>query len=262
MPTYSLITAVLGGHHEYLPETYASLRVQDLPDGWDWERIVREDGETGRPLALLPSDPRISSSTSPRSRAAIARTLALGRARGVVVRALDADDLLTDGALLRDLEALRDHPEVGWCLSPTTDLLPDGTERTGEPVADPGHIQPGYVLDARDQINLLSLAGSALCGYADLIRAVGGWPAVPANDDVALLLAVDEVSAGWMIDNQVCCIAGGREPRRRLWIRPLNKLLMTGDTRCWPGQRHYVAPAGDGSLLKQSTEPLNPVGSL
>jgi glycosyltransferase involved in cell wall biosynthesis len=200
MPTYSLITAVLDGHHEHLPEAYESLRAQDLPEGWDWEWIVREDGATGRPLSVLPSDPRISSSTGARGRAATARTLALGRARGVVVRALDADDLLTDGALLRDLEALREHPEVGWCLSPTTDLLPDGTQRPGELVAGRGHVQPGYFLDARDRINLLSVAGSALCAYADLIRAVGGWPAVPANDDVALLLAVGEVSAGWMID--------------------------------------------------------------
>lgn len=200
MPTYSLITAALDGHHQHLPETYESLRGQDMPDGWEWEWIVREDGETGRPLSLLPSDPRISSSTGPRGRAATARTLALGRARGVIVRALDADDLLTDGALLRDIEALREHPEVGWCLSPTTDLLPDGTERPCEPVAAPGHVPPGYFLDARDQIDLMSVAGSALCAYSDLIRAVGGWPAVPANDDVALLLAVGEVSAGWMID--------------------------------------------------------------
>ncbi|MGH3480393.1 MAG: hypothetical protein ACRDQD_26605, partial [Nocardioidaceae bacterium] len=34
----------------------------------------------------------------------------------------------------------------------------------------------------------------------DLIRAIGGWPAVPANDDVGLLLAVEAVSSGWMID--------------------------------------------------------------
>jgi len=200
MPTYSLITAVLDGHHEHLPETYDSLRAQELPDGWDWEWIVREDGETGRPLSLLPSDPRISSSTGPRGRSATARTLALGRARGVVVRALDADDLLTSGALRRDIETLRNHPDVGWCMSPTTDLLPDGTERPGELIADPGNVQLGYFLDARDQVDLLGVAGSALCAYTDLVRAAGGWPALPANDDVALLLAVEEVSAGWMID--------------------------------------------------------------
>ena len=200
MPTYSLITAVLDGYHEHLPETYGSLRVQELPPGWDWEWIVREDGDTGRPLSVLPSDPRISSSTGPRGRAATARTLALGRARGVIVRALDADDLLTDGALLRDVQTLQEHPDIGWCLSPTTNLLSDGTERPGEPLADPGRIPLGYFLDARDRIDLLSVAGSALCAYASLIRALGGWLAVPANDDVGLLLAVGEVSAGWMID--------------------------------------------------------------
>ena len=63
-------------------------------------------------------------------RAPRARTVALSRAAGGV-RAVDADDLLPEGALWRDIEALTAHPEVGWCVSPAIDLLEDGTLKAG-----------------------------------------------------------------------------------------------------------------------------------
>lgn len=200
MPTISLITAVLDGYHEHLPETYESLRTQSLPAGWDWQWIVQEDGETGRPLQVLPTDRRIAANTGPRGRAATARTMALTHANGIIARALDGDDLLTDGALARDIETLADYPEIGWCVSPTVELQPDGTEHPSDPLADPGPLPMGYFLDSADRLNLPLIAGGTMCAYTDLIRALGGWPAVPANDDVGLLLAVEAVSDGWMID--------------------------------------------------------------
>jgi hypothetical protein len=200
MPTYSLITAVLDGHQEHLPQAYESLTAQELPAGWDWQWVVQEDGDTGRPLALLPSDPRLSPGTGPRSRAATARTLALSRSKGVIARALDADDLLLDGALARDIQSLTKHQAMGWCLSPTVDLMPDGTRHPSEPWTRSGRLPIGSVLEACEHLDLLAIAGSPLCAHTDLIRAVGGWQAVPANDDVALLLAVAAVSDGWMID--------------------------------------------------------------
>jgi hypothetical protein len=44
---------------------------------------------------------------------------------GVIVRALDADDLFTSGALRRDIEVLTAHPEIGWCVSPVAGPAPD-----------------------------------------------------------------------------------------------------------------------------------------
>lgn len=200
MPTLSIITAVLDGYHQHLPETYESLRGQVMPDGWDWQWIVQEDGQTGRPLTLLPADSRISPDTGPRGRAATARTLALSRAEGILVRALDADDLLTEGALIRDISTLTEHPDIAWCLSPTLDLLPDGVLAPGRSPAPAGSVPAHHFMNASEHEDLLAIAGTALCAYTELVRAVGGWPAIPANDDVGLLLAVDAVSDGWMID--------------------------------------------------------------
>lgn len=45
---------------------------------------------------------------------------------------------------------------------------------------------------------MLQVLGSTLCTYTELVRAVGGWPALPA-EDVGLLLAAEAVAHGWML---------------------------------------------------------------
>lgn len=60
-------------------------------------------------------------------RAAMARTLGLSRAQGDYVKVLDADDILTPGALARDLTALLSNPGVSSTTSRVLDYLPDGS---------------------------------------------------------------------------------------------------------------------------------------
>lgn len=165
---------------------------------------MQEDGETGRPLAALPADKRICPGTGPRGRAATARTLALNRAEGILVRALDADDILTEGALSRDIATLTGHSELGWCVSPALKVAADGrrqvaTDAQWEPEPTPGALSAGYFLASIERADFLHLPGTTLCTYTDLVRALGGWPAIPANDDVALLLAAEAVSDGWLL---------------------------------------------------------------
>ncbi|MGH3320233.1 MAG: glycosyltransferase family 2 protein [Streptosporangiaceae bacterium] len=201
MPTISIITVVLDGTHQHITETYDSLRAQKLPEGWAWQWVVQEDGETGRPLAALPDDPHVAPGMGPRGRAAVARTLALNRADGVLARALDADDVLTGGALARDIETLTEHPELGWCVSPVLNVSPDGQQSESRQDSEMGSepLPHDYFLDASKRTDLLHLPGTTLCTYTHLVRTLGGWPALPANDDVALLLAVEAVSDGWML---------------------------------------------------------------
>ncbi|WP_216893752.1 glycosyltransferase family 2 protein [Nocardia alni] len=199
MPTLSLITAVVAGKHRHIGETYRSLVGQELPVGWDWEWLVQEDGDTGVPFAELPQDPRISFGQGPRGCAAIARTLALGRAEGVLTRAVDADDVLTPGALYRDITAIGEHG-AAWVVSAAVDLLPDGIMRPGPRDPAPGPTAPGFFADGVARGQLQVVAGT-LCGYTNLIRAVGGWPAVPTQEDIQLLLAVEAVSSGCVAEN-------------------------------------------------------------
>lgn len=198
MPVISVITPVREGMHGYLTETYESLAKQEMPPGWDWEWIVQEDGQTGILAAELPGDPRISAGMGRPGRAAMARTLGLARATGVLTRALDADDVLTPGALSRDIETLTRHPEAGWCVSACLDWLQDGSLVPGPRDPAPGRLPRGVIADGYAAAHLPVIA-TTMTAYTELVRIVGGWQALPATEDVSLLVACEAVSDGWMI---------------------------------------------------------------
>ncbi len=49
--------------------------------------------------------------------------------KGVLTRAVDADDILTPDTLYRDITAIGEHG-LAWAVSAAVDLLPDGTIRS------------------------------------------------------------------------------------------------------------------------------------
>lgn len=58
--TVSALTAAYQPVPEFLKAAYESVATQELPDGWAWEWVVQEDGQTGDVAAMLPNDQRIS----------------------------------------------------------------------------------------------------------------------------------------------------------------------------------------------------------
>ncbi|NIH88321.1 glycosyltransferase [Amycolatopsis granulosa] len=190
-----MITAVHHGGHHYLREAYASLRAQQLPPGWVWEWCLQEDGDTGLVAELLPDDDRISAGTGLPARAAVARTMALSRATGEIVRTLDADDVLLPGALARDIAALG---RTAWCTSACVDLLPDGTLRPGPFDPPGGPVEPGR-FHAEQLADRLSVQANTFAAHTGLVRALGGWPALTGAETVGLLLAAEAVAPGEFI---------------------------------------------------------------
>ncbi|MFF0389630.1 glycosyltransferase family 2 protein [Kitasatospora sp. NPDC004615] len=193
----SVITAVHGPAAKYLPDAYKSLLDQQLPDGWEWQWVIQEDGETDAVLPYVPDDDRVSFGQGRHGRAGVARTLGLSRVVGQYVKVLDADDMLTPGTLARDLAALH-QPGVCWTTSRVLDLLPDGTTVGFDQDPPEGPIERGEVLhhwtshDFRAQVH-----PATLCVRRDLLLALGGWMALPASEDTGLLMALDAVSRGW-----------------------------------------------------------------
>ncbi|MFJ4120079.1 glycosyltransferase family 2 protein [[Kitasatospora] papulosa] len=194
----TVMTAVHGPGAHYLPDAYKSLLAQNLPDGWDWQWVIQEDGRTDSVTPYVPEDPRVSFGQGRAGRAAMARTMGLARAEGEYVKVLDADDMLTPGALARDLSALIANPGVSWATSRVLDLLPDGTTVGFEGDPPEGVIERGSVLeywrahDFRAQVH-----PATLIMRRDLLLALGGWMALPASEDTGLLLAMNAVSTGW-----------------------------------------------------------------
>jgi len=197
----SLVSIITPAYHpkaEHLLDAYRSIASQDLPAGWEWEWIVQEDDEPDTVSSLLPDDSRVLSGAGRHGGAGVARTIALGRARGDLVKVLDGDDMLTDGALKRDIDILTRFPDIGWATSRVIDLLPDGST-AGFPHDPPeGRISRGAVLDHWRAHNYRAQVHPAtLCIRRDLLLALGGWMALPASEDTGLLLALDAVSDGY-----------------------------------------------------------------
>ncbi len=196
----SVLTPVLAASAAYLQATYETLRTQRLPDGWAWEWVVQEDGQTGALAELLPDDSRIRLGAGRHGGPGVARTMALARADGSLIKVLDADDLLTPDALARDIAVLAAEPDIDWTTSRALDLLPDGSTAgfPGDP--EPGRLKRGTVLQAwQDGGYRLPVHPATLCIRRSRLMALGGWMALPASEDTGLLLALDAVSDGYFI---------------------------------------------------------------
>ncbi|WP_370417683.1 glycosyltransferase [Streptomyces sp. QH1-20] len=182
-----------------MSEVSASIIEQFMPHGWDWQWVVQEDGETGSIATALPRDPRISLGSGRAGGPAVARTLALARTTGELVRTLDADDTLLPGALARDIEILTTYPDLGWVTSQALSLLPDGSARPWEPPAE-GPIKKDEVLSHWVETGgFPPVVPGTLCIRRSLLLALGGWMALPGAEDTGLLMAANTVSDGYFM---------------------------------------------------------------
>lgn len=198
MPTITVLTPVHEGGYAYLHELHECLSDQKLPTGWQLEWVVQEDGRTDKPLGAIPDAPWISKGAGRWGGAAQARTLGLARATGSLLRCVDADDLLPDQeTLARDIEILEVNPSYGWTVAPCLDLRPDGRLEPGPCDPDPGLLPERALLDGAKR-GLLPVMGTTLTARTGLVRLVGGWPAIPAFEDAAVVLLCEAVSRGWM----------------------------------------------------------------
>lgn len=194
----SVITPVRVSVATYLHEAYRSLRSQRLPESWAWEWLVQEDGEERTLKAVAAEDQRISYGAGRHGGPAVARNLALARARGQLVKVLDADDMLPPGALARDIAVLAAHPEVAWTTSRVLDLLPDGSTVGFEHDPPEGPLTGDEVLQHWQTHGYRApIHPATLCARREYVLALGGWMALPASGDTGLMLALGMVSTGW-----------------------------------------------------------------
>jgi hypothetical protein len=238
VPRLSVVTPVDPGRAEHLPDAARSLAAQAVPSGWDLEWCIQIDGADASGLPQLPADvaPSIEANGR-RYGAAITRNLALARCTGEWVAPLDADDALAPGGLAACFAALDRWPEARWVAGPYRDLLPDG-ELVDFPLAcDEGWVEPGTFGWDGDW----PWVGAGGLLHADVLRAVGGWAAIPRSEDLA----------PWCVI--VACYGG-------IYLH-----TVLGHYRKWPGQSSAsddMAAKPLAALVRTQIDALRRIGGL
>ncbi|ONI91581.1 hypothetical protein ALI22I_08165 [Saccharothrix sp. ALI-22-I] len=201
MPRLSVITAAYAPQAQHLTATADSMRAQRLPEGWDLEWLVQEDGPNpalAEPLADLPFVRYAANGVS--CGTAATRNIALTRATGALVQVLDHDDVLLPGALTDLITVFTKEPTVRWAFARAGEIDESGPRephRAGIPV---GLVPKGTVGVLDDASGVWSICCAGLMAGIDVVRALGGWVATPRSEDVGLLVALAEVADGYSLD--------------------------------------------------------------
>ena len=129
MPLISIITAAYAPTADYLRETADSIAALKLPSGFELEWVVQEDGDLPELAEFFESIPFARYEANRRQYGvAITRNFALGRASGVLLQALDQDDVLMPGAFTTLIPRFRQH-RIHWAIGQADDLMPNGSRR-------------------------------------------------------------------------------------------------------------------------------------
>ncbi|TDD75795.1 glycosyltransferase family 2 protein [Actinomadura rubrisoli] len=198
MPLISIITASYAPSAEYLPETIKSVEALELPDGWELEWIVQEDGDTPQlSERFVGVDIVRYAANGQQLGIASTRNLALSRASGVLLQALDQDDVLLSDAFLTLIPRFEEHP-IHWAIGQADDLLPNG-ERRPYPSPISFGLQKAGVINAYagEQGANWPIHGAALMLRAASFRALGGWSGIPYDDELATFAALSQITDGY-----------------------------------------------------------------
>jgi glycosyltransferase involved in cell wall biosynthesis len=198
MPLLSIITAAYSPTATFLPETMASVAAQEMPDGWELEWIVQEDGPESSLMDTLKSLDIVEyRANGDKLGIAPTRNFALSRASGSLIQALDQDDVLLPGHLATLISRFVEYP-IHWAVAQADDLLPDGTRRA-YPSDIPFGLQPAGAVNkwAVQHGGNWPIHCAALMMRTSSVRALGGWVGIPYDDEVALFAALSEITDGY-----------------------------------------------------------------
>lgn len=198
MPVLTVLTAAIVEWAEFVAEAGESVGAQEVPDGWEVEWVVQEDGREPRLAEIVERLPFARyEANGQRLGIATTRNVGLTRVRGDFVYALDCDDVILPGGLGVVVEAIEKFPGIHWIATQADNLLPDGTRVSFEPISSTGYIEAGASGDfivANDRAPFL-LTGIAF--RTSTLRALGGWVATPNGEDFALVGAITELTPGY-----------------------------------------------------------------
>jgi glycosyltransferase involved in cell wall biosynthesis len=198
VPTISVITAAYAPTAEYILETAESISGAQLPADWDLEWIVQEDGAEPGLREIVTRYPFTKyAAIGRRYGTASTRNLALSRAAGVLVQALDQDDLLLPGVFKTLIPRFAQY-RIAWAIGQADDLLPDGSRRVYPSPIGFGLQQAGEINRwAEEHGGNWPVHCATLMMRTDPLRALGGWTGLPGDDELATFAALSEIADGY-----------------------------------------------------------------
>ena len=176
IPTYNYGT--------YVAQAVESVLAQDYEPK---EIVVADDGSTDDTAkALEPYADRVRVLRLAHAGPGAARNAALHSTNGEFVAFLDADDLWLAGKLTRQVEAMRQHPEVGLCHSLIEPF--DEQDRYEPWTPGPDELADGWCAEKIFLIN--SIATSTTMIRRCALPAHGFYEDMPTTQDYALWMEV------------------------------------------------------------------------
>lgn len=201
LPVVSVITATYPSPHRenFITELAESIFTQVGFDTRLIEWVIQEDGTStscrDRLTPELLSDPRVRIEYNhTRLGAAATRNIALSRVRGRVVLVADDDDVLLPDACATLLEGFS-HNGVGWVGAGIESW--DGRSFVPKNLA--GIVERhGTTLAWGHPTNVFPVVHQACAFRVELLRAIGGWAALPQAEDMSLLVAASARARGFV----------------------------------------------------------------
>ncbi|MFF8732014.1 glycosyltransferase family 2 protein [Streptomyces sp. NPDC015171] len=185
----------------YLMELYASLRDQDV--SWEW--ILALDGVSvdGVP-EIMRTDARVKVVALPRPvGAGAARNLAMNEVSADWLTTSDDDDVLPSKSLSVRLNYAQKHG-LGWCAGWSADLRPDRSLTTWRCSTPVGFHEPGDVWRHwASPDSTIPMGPTTLMVRTDIVRASGGYAALPQGEDYAYLVGVTGAACGALLPTVV-----------------------------------------------------------
>ncbi|AZS76220.1 glycosyltransferase [Streptomyces lydicus] len=185
----------------YLLELYASLHEQDV----SWERVLALDGVSAEGVPeVLRSDARVKVVALPRPvGAGAARNFAVNEVTADWLTTSDDDDVLPARSLSVRLRYAQKH-DLGWCAGWSADLHPDCSITTWRCSTPPGFHGPGDVWRHwATPDSTIPIGPTTLMARTEIVRASGGYAALPQGEDYAYLVGVTGAARGALLPTVV-----------------------------------------------------------
>jgi glycosyltransferase involved in cell wall biosynthesis len=190
LPRVSVITACLPKAFDYLAAAAESIERARAQVSLEWILVL--DGPTdeavpGKPDHLI---------VMPRQRGvSVARNFGLAKASSSLLTNLDGDDEIDPKGLTAGIKALEENTALGWVA--LNRLLTTGEQTVhwhGPKEWEAGEVAETWSAPMAFHSNTLVMRTSE-------VKKVGGWPALPACQDLALCLLLSERMPGASLED-------------------------------------------------------------